>query len=348
VVCRAAVAQGGSVIIELRAAPQVDEVTRLVDALNAAEDIEAWPVWFGDRGFVVVSGDEDLVPDVTSPVVAATHSTPDGLWLVKAGVTTPVTVGGREIARSDDMWWAAGPCALERFDDALETAMLARDQGADAIRMGLYKPRSSPYHFPGKQRAGLEMLAEVRRRTGLPVVTEVMDPREVEAVAEVADCLQVDPRNMTNRPLLVELGRTSRPVLLMRGLGASVTGWLRAAEYLMAQGNQNVILCARGVLSADDSLAFQPDYGAVLEVRRRTDLPVVFDPSHSTGSAAAVAPAAIAAAAFGVDGLIVETHVRPERIYRPGDAKQMYPPTALRELVHACEQVRQLTVKLGR
>ncbi|XKK38592.1 hypothetical protein HFP72_29530 [Nocardiopsis sp. ARC36] len=188
--------------------------------------------------------------------------------------------------------------------------------------MGLFKPRSSPYHFQGKGRAGLDALAEIRAESGLPVVTEVIDPRDVEHVARVADCLQVDTRNMLNRALLAELGQGDRPVLLMRGLRSSVTDWLRAAEYVVSRGNTRVVLCARGVASFDDSLAFQPDFGAIMELRRRTALPVVFDPSHSTGRGWAVAPAALSAAAFGADGLLIESHVRPERIYRPGTGRR--------------------------
>jgi 3-deoxy-7-phosphoheptulonate synthase len=337
-------------IVEVEPRSPAHDVARLAAALAVHEDVSAWPVCLRDRAFVVVSGDEDLVPEIGSPIVLGRHSTRErGYWLVDrtnglAPNKVPVaasTVGG------DTLWCAAGPCALEDVDDALETALRVRDQGAAALRMGLFKPRSSPYHFLGKGRAGLGPLAEIRAASGLPVVTEVLDPRDVEAVAAVADCLQVDTRNMVNRALLAELGQAGRPVLLMRGLRSTVAEWLRAAEFVFSHGNPDVVLCARGIVSFDDSLAFQPDFGVIAEVRKRTALPVIFDPSHSTGRLAAVAPAALAAAAFGADGLLIEAHVHPGRTYRPGDGPQMYPPGQLGHLLRGCAEVRRLAATLA-
>ncbi|HEX4225461.1 MAG TPA: pyridoxal-5'-phosphate-dependent protein, partial [Pseudonocardiaceae bacterium] len=296
-------------LVELDPATDRATATALADRLAVHEDVLAWPIRLRGRSFVVVSGDESLVPEVDSASVIGRHGTQKpGYWLVAKdnGVAPEQVRIGSSVVGGDGLWCAAGPCALEDVGDAKETASAVAGQGADAVRMGLFKPRSSPYHFLGKQRAGLAALAEVRASCGRPVVTEVLDPRDVDAVAEVADCLQVDTRNMTNRALLAELGRIDRPVLLMRGLRSTVTEWLRAAEFLFAHGNPDVVLCARGIVSFDDSLAFQPDFGAISELRRRTELPVVFDPSHSTGRADAVGPAALAAVAFGADGLLVE------------------------------------------
>jgi 3-deoxy-7-phosphoheptulonate synthase len=327
-------------------------VDRLARRLGAHPDVTAWPVRLAGRTFIVASGDESLLPaldgELADAVLAAHSTTSRGYWLVdRESQVAPAQVRiGDSVIGDGDVWCAAGPCALESIPDTLETAHLLREQGARALRMGLFKPRSSPYHFPGKGRSGLADLAAIRAATGLPVVTEVLDPRDVEAVAEVADCLQVDTRNMTNRALLAEVGTVDRPVLLMRGLRSSVTEWLRAAEFVFSRGNSSVVLCARGVASFDDSLAFQPDFGAIAAVRRRCDLPVIFDPSHSTGRRDAVAAAALAACAFGADGLLIESFRHPERLYRPGDGDQMYPPDRLAELLQACRQVRSIAEKL--
>lgn len=328
---------------------ELDDTADAVAAADVAgrlavhEDVVAWPVRLGGRQFVAVSGDEALVPEVDSRLVVGRHSTRRGYWLVaKENAIAPGAVRIGPSVVGGALWCAAGPCALENVDDAIRTATTVAEQGAQAVRMGLFKPRSSPYHFPGKQRAGLATLAEVREACGLPVVTEVLDPRDVNCVAEVADCVQVDARNMNNRALLAELGRVGRPILLMRGIRSTVDEWLRATEFVFAHGNPRVVLCARGVASFDDSLAFQPDFGVIAELRRRTELPVIFDPSHSTGRVDAVAPAALAAVAFGADGLLVEAHVAPDRMHSPGDAGQMYPPHRLRRLLDACRQVREL------
>ncbi|GAA2882104.1 hypothetical protein GCM10010517_45250 [Streptosporangium fragile] len=328
----------------------------------AHEDVTAWPVRLAGRVFVVVSGDESLARVPGSPAVLARRPTPDGHWLVRrdSGVAPrEVTIGGPPrpapravtggpgaapdapgavtgvVVGGPRLWWAAGPCALESAEDAAETALAVRARGAHALRAGLFKTRSSPYHFSGKGGRGLETLAEVRRTAAIPVITEVCDPRDVPAVAEVADCLQVDGRHLDNRPLLAELGAQPRPVLLMRAPGASLDDWLRAAEFVLARGNRDVVLCAGAAGTPPE-----PGFGAIPALRERTDLPVVFDPSHSTRSAALVAPAALAAAAYGADGLLIESCLKPERMYRPGDAAHMFPPESLADLVTACERVR--------
>lgn len=336
-------------LIEVSSGIPENELKLIIEHLAGHEDVRAWPVRLSGRLFVAVSGDEALVPPVDSPVVIGAWSTTErGYRLVarESGIAPGVVKIGSSSVGGGSFWAAAGPCALESFEDALATAEVLAAAGADAIRMGLFKPRSSPYHFQGKGRQGLRMLAEIRAAVGLPVVTEVLDPRDVGVVAEVADCLQVDTRNMGNRALLAELGAIDRPVLLMRGLRSSVTDWLRAAEYVMSRGNPNIVLCARGVVSFDDSLTFQPDYGAILAVRRHTELPVIFDPSHSTGRLDAVAPAALAAAVFGVDGLLIESHLAPERMHRPGDADQMYRPERIADLLRGCQEARGVASSL--
>jgi 3-deoxy-7-phosphoheptulonate synthase len=336
-------------IIEIDPTAHDKAVADLCAALVAHEDVTAWPLRLGTRTFVAVSGDEQLVPEVNSPIVVGRHATgARGYWLVdRANGATPRTVAvGDKAVGAGPLWCAAGPCALESLDDAVSTGLAVRDQGAQALRIGVFKPRTSPYNFQGKERSGIRLLPELKAVVGLPIVTEVLDPRDVDLVGDVADCLQVGTRNMTNQALLKELGRASRPVLLKRASRAPVEEWLRAAEFIAAHGNPHIILCARGVVSFDTSLRFMPDLGAVLAVRERTDLPIVFDPSHSAGRADAVTQVALAAAAFGVDGLLVESHAHPERMYRPGDGAQAYPPGELGSLLGACAMVRETAASL--
>ncbi|MEV4531273.1 3-deoxy-7-phosphoheptulonate synthase [Streptosporangium sp. NPDC049304] len=324
-------------LIELRPGTSAEVAEEVAALAEAHEDVAAWPVRLAGRVFVVASGDESLARVPASPAVLARRPTPEGHWLVRreSGVAPSEVAIGDGVVGGDRLWWAAGPCALESAEDAVETALAVKAQGAHALRAGLSKTRSSPYHFPGKGRRGLEALAEVRRAAAIPVITEVCDPREVEAVAEIADCLQVDGRQLDNRPLLAELGAQPRPVLLMRGPRASLDDWLRAAEFVLTRGNDAVVLCAGA-----SGTPPQPGFGAIAALRARTDLPVVFDPSHSTGSASLVAPASLAAAAYGTDGLLIESCPRPERMYRPGDAAHMFPPESLADLVAACERAR--------
>ncbi len=336
-------------IIEVDKDADAGAVAALCDSLATGDDVAAWPVSIGGRRFVAVSGDEARVPDVDAAIVVGRHSTnARGYWFVdRANGVTPstVNVGDVPVGRGP-LWCAAGPCALESFEDAVATGLAVRQQGAHALRIGIFKPRTSPYNFQGKQGPGVKLLPELKAAVGLPVVTEVLDPRDVGLMAEVADCLQVGTRNMTNQALLKELGGAGRPVLLKRGYRTPVEEWLRAAEFIVAHGNPAVILCARGISSFDNSLRFMPDLGAVLAVRERTGLPVVFDPSHSAGRVDAVARVALAAAAFGVDGLLIEAHIAPQRMYQPGDGGQAYDPTKISDLMAACTAARDITAGL--
>jgi 3-deoxy-7-phosphoheptulonate synthase len=194
-----------------------------------------------------------------------------------------------------------------------------KNAGAQALRGGAYKPRSSPYAFQGLGETALRMLADVRAETGLPVVTEVMDTRQVELVAEHADVLQIGARNMQNFSLLAEVGRVQRPVLLKRGLSATVKELLMAAEYVMAQGNREVLLCERGIRTYETATRNTFDVAAIPVLKKETHLPVVVDPSHAGGRADLVAPLAAAAIAAGADGLIIEVHPSPETALSDGD-----------------------------
>lgn len=216
-----------------------------------------------------------------------------------------VRIGGQAVVL------IAGPCTVEGLAMLEETGRAARAAGAVMLRGGAFKPRSSPYSFQGLGSQGLAYLARVRGQAGLPVVTEVMAPEQVELVLRYADMLQIGARNMQNYSLLREVGRTRAPVLLKRGMSASIDEWLEAAEYLLAQGNTQVVLCERGIRTFETATRFTLDLSAIPVLRRRTHLPVIVDPSHASGQRHLVGPLALAAVAVGADGIIVETHPQP-------------------------------------
>jgi 3-deoxy-7-phosphoheptulonate synthase len=217
-----------------------------------------------------------------------------------------VEVGGREIIV------IAGPCAVESEQQLFDTARAVRKDGARILRGGAFKPRSSPYSFQGLGEEGLKLLSAVRAETGLPVVTEVMDTRQVGIVGKYADMLQVGSRNMQNYPLLKEVGMSGKPILLKRGMMATIEEFLLAAEYILTQGNENVILCERGIRTFEPSTRNTLDLSAVPMLKRLTHLPVIVDPSHGTGIRWMVPSMAKAAVAAGADGLIMEVHYKPE------------------------------------
>jgi 3-deoxy-7-phosphoheptulonate synthase len=213
----------------------------------------------------------------------------------------------------------AGPCSVEGESMLHDVAVAVRDAGATALRGGVFKPRTSPYAFQGLGIAGLEMLAEVRRRTGLPVVSEVMDTRQVDLMVRYVDVLQVGARNMQNFSLLAEVGRSPKPVLLKRGPAATIREFLMAAEHVLAQGNRNVILCERGIRTFETATRNTLDVSAIPVLKEETHLPVIVDPSHAGGRASLVMPLALAAVAAGADGLIIEVHPSPETAKSDGE-----------------------------
>lgn len=212
----------------------------------------------------------------------------------------------------------AGPCSVEGYDQVHETALAVKAAGVKILRGGAYKPRTSPYSFQGKGVEGLQILDTVAKETGLQVITEVLDPRDVQVVAEHSAILQIGTRNMENFQLLREVGLTNRPVLLKRGRAATLEEWLLAAEYIMKEGNHNVILCERGIRSFDTHTRNVLDITAVPALKHLSHLPVVVDPSHSTGKWRYVAPAALASMAAGADGLLIEIHPRPDEAWSDG------------------------------
>ena len=228
----------------------------------------------------------------------------------------------------DTLTVIAGPCAVETPEQTLAAARMARAAGASLLRGGAFKPRSSPYAFQGLGEVGLKILAEVREETGLPIVTEVIDQRDVELVTKYADMLQVGTRNMQNFPLLQAVGAAGKPVMLKRGMSATIEEWLMAAEYIAQRGNLDIVLCERGIRTFENATRNTLDISAVPVAQRLSHLPVIVDPSHSGGRRDLVLPLSRAAIAVGADGIIVDVHPHPEirALRRPAGAHRVRPP----------------------
>ena len=222
-----------------------------------------------------------------------------------------VNVNGVEIG-GERIVIMAGPCAVESEQQLMETAKAVKSFGASIVRGGAFKPRTSPFSFQGLEKKALKMLAKVKSDLGIPVITEVLDIQNIEIIAKHADILQVGARNMQNFALLKELAKMRHPILLKRGFSATVMEWLTAADYLLAEGNQQVILCERGIRTFEDSTRFSMDIGSISVIKRFSHLPVVVDPSHAAGHFAYVPSIAKAAIAAGADGLLIEVHLNPE------------------------------------
>jgi 3-deoxy-7-phosphoheptulonate synthase len=227
------------------------------------------------------------------------------------GERTVLDIGGRKIG-GENFAMIAGPCTVESREQTMQTAQVVREAGATLLRGGAYKPRTSPYAFQGLGVEGLRLLADAKAETGLPIVTELMDIRDIDAVLEVADVVQIGARNMQNYPLLAEIGRSGRPALLKRGLSSTLDELLMAAEYILKEGNPNVILCERGIRTFETAYRFTLDLMAVPVLKELTHLPVIVDPSHAAGRRDLVLPLSLAAAAVGADGIIVEVHPNPD------------------------------------
>jgi len=227
------------------------------------------------------------------------------------GARTVLEIDGRKIG-GDSFALIAGPCTVESREQTLQTARVVRDAGATLLRGGAYKPRTSPYAFQGLGQEGLRLLAEAKSETGLPIVTELVDMRDIDAVLEVADVVQIGARNMQNYPLLAEIGRSGRPALLKRGLSSTLDELLMAAEYILKEGNPNVMLCERGIRTFETAYRFTLDLMAVPVLKELSHLPVIVDPSHAAGRRDLVLPLSLAAAAVGADGIIVEVHPNPD------------------------------------
>src|SRR2546428_5818936 len=255
---------------------------------------------------------------------------------------TVIEVRGRRLGEGY-FGFIAGPCTVENREQTLETARAVNGAGVTMLRGGAFKPRTSPYTFQGLGLEGLKILEEAREETGLPLVTELMDPRHVDAVVDAADVIQIGARNMQNFSLLSEVGRARKPVLLKRGISASIEELLMAAEYVVREGNSQVILCERGIKTFETATRFTLDIGAIPVLKLETHLPVIVDPSHAAGRRELVLPLARAAVAAGADGIIVEVHPEPEHALC--DAAQQIP---VRDFPHFAEEIRAFSSLMGR
>ncbi|MCX6321066.1 MAG: 3-deoxy-7-phosphoheptulonate synthase [Bacteroidia bacterium] len=255
---------------------------------------------------------------------------------------TIVNIGGVQVGDSEIIV-IAGPCAVESQEQLFETARAVKTGGARILRGGAFKPRSSPYNFQGLGEEGLKLLSSIREETGLPVVTEVMDTRQVGLVASYADMIQIGSRNMQNYPLLKEAGMCRKPVLLKRGMMATIEEYLLAAEYILNQGNEQVILCERGIRTFETSTRNTLDLSAVPMLKRLSHLPVIVDPSHGTGLRWMVPSMAKAAVAVGADGLIIEVHYKPEEAICDG-----YQSLSPNEFAQLMTDLKKIAQALGR
>ena len=260
----------------------------------------------------------------------------------KAESTVVRLPGGLSVG-GDEVVVMAGPCSVESERQILDAAWAVREAGATVLRAGAYKPRSSPYSFQGLGRAGLKLLARAREETGLLIVTEAMDGEEMDFVAETADIIQLGARNMQNYSLLKRAGRSGKPILLKRGLSATIQELLLSAEYILAEGNPNVILCERGVRGFDPATRNILDLSAIAVVHGLSHLPILADPSHGTGHRDMVIPMARAAVAAGADGLLVEVHPNPDRALSDG-AQSLYPEQFDRMM----KEIRLIAEAIGR
>ena len=255
---------------------------------------------------------------------------------------TVINVNGIEIG-GNEIVIIAGPCAVENMEQILETAKAVFSGGANILRGGAYKPRTSPYSFQGLGEEGLKYLSQARKETGLPVVTEVMDTRQMELVCKYTDIIQIGSRSMHNFPLLKEAGKCRKPVLFKRGLMATIDEYLHAAEYILSEGNQEIILCERGIRTFENYTRNTLDLSAVPVLKRQTHLPVIVDPSHGTGHSWLVPAMAKAAIAAGADGIMVEVHNKPLEALSDGQ-QSLYPE----EFVQMVKDIDRIAQAMGR
>jgi len=279
-----------------------------------------------DEGlFEALPGVEECVRVLKPFKIASRDFHPENTVVTIGKGAAAVQVGGKAVAIM------AGPCAVESWEQLEEVARAAKANGARMLRGGAFKPRTSPYSFQGLGEEGLKLLARAREATGLPVITEVMTPEAVPLVERYADCLQIGARNMQNYNLLQACGKARKPVLLKRGLSGTIEELLMAAEYILSAGNQDVILCERGIRTYERATRNTLDISAVPVLKELSHLPVVVDPSHGTGKRSLVGPMALAAVAAGADGLLLEVHPHPERAL--SDGPQSLTPKMLGDLM---------------
>lgn len=283
----------------------------------------------------LLDGVSEVVPISKPYKLASREFHPDNTKVVVGGVV----IGG------DQPVVMAGPCSVEDEEQMVSTARAVKAAGATILRGGAFKPRTSPYSFRGMGLDGLKLLKLAKEETGMPIITEVMSPGDVDTVAQYADILQVGTRNMQNYPLLDEVGQTGKPVMVKRGMAAPYEEWLLAAEYVLAQGNEQVMLCERGIRGFEQFTRFTLDVAAIPVIKRLSHLPILADPSHSTGKWYLVTPVALAAVAAGAHGLLVEVHPNPDKALCDGPQSLTFQNfDALMEQVKAVASVRRQEV----
>lgn len=331
-------------------APTEEQINRILNKL-VVNNLEAKTIAIQDKIMITATGDAEerhtelysRMPGVERVVAVSTP-----FKLVSRGFraestlvhVSNVTFGGNKVPV------IAGPCAVESYEQLRQTAAAVKDAGAVMLRGGAFKPRTSPYSFQGLEHDGLEILSAVGRETGMPVITELTDPRLLDAVDQHADMIQIGARNMQNYPLLKEVSRSKKPILLKRGAVSTVEEWLMAAEYIMSGGNDQIVLCERGIRTFETYTRNTFDVSAVALARQLSHLPVIADPSHGTGNWRLVTPVAKAAIAAGADGLIIEVHPCPEEAM--SDGPQSLNPVNFSQLMKETSEVaKALGRKLG-
>lgn len=280
-----------------------------------------------------MGGVEKIMPILAQYKLASRDFHPDNTLVQVDGVK----IGGNEIIIM------AGPCSVESKEQIIETANAVKKAGAKILRGGAFKPRTSPYSFQGLGEEGLKLLKHAKEETGMPVITEVMDPRNVSLVCKYSDILQIGARNMQNYDLLKEVGKCRHPVLLKRGMSATINEWLMSAEYIMSEGNYNIVLCERGIRTFETATRNTLDLNAVPAAKELTHLPVIIDPSHGTGKYSLVAPMSKAGIAAGADGLLIEVHPNPEKSM--SDADQTISTKRFEKLM---DELRLIASAIGR
>ncbi len=337
-------------IIVLRPSATEDELKRIVKKLEG-RGLRANISKGTERTVIGVIGDTSKIAEEEENTIRVMPGVEDVMRILKPyklasrdfkAEDTTINIRGNVIG-GKKIQVIAGPCAVENRTMIVNIAEKVKNAGASFLRGGAFKPRSSPYSFQGLREEGLKYLSEAREKTGLSIVTELMDPRDIEIVIRYSDVVQIGTRNMQNFSLLLEVGTCNKPILLKRGLSATIKEWLMAAEYIMSRGNQKVILCERGIRTFETATRNTLDLSAVPLLKQLTHLPVVVDPSHGVGKWDLVAPMSKAAVAAGADGLIIEVHTNPEEAL--SDGEQSIKPSAFKKLM---DELKPIAIAVGR
>ncbi len=337
-------------IIVLKPTATEEDIKRIVKKLEG-RGLKANVSKGTERTVIGVIGDTSKIGEEEEDAVRVMPNVEDVLRILKPYKlasrdfrTEDTTINvGEKIIGGKKVQVIAGPCAVESRTMIVSIAEKVRDAGATFLRGGAFKPRTSPYSFQGLGEEGLKYMAEASEKTGLPVVTELMDPRDINLILKYADVIQIGARNMQNFRLLLEVGTCDKPILLKRGLSATIKEWLMAAEYIMSRGNHNIILCERGVRTFETATRNTLDISAVPLLKQLTHLPVIVDPSHGVGKWDLVIPMSKAAIAAGADGLMIEVHTNPEEAL--SDGEQSIKPDAFKKLM---DNLRLVAAAVGR